>query len=1682
LAFLAALLTSFVAAMFVCAQAAELGATVTNIATVDFPRGPTIITIQTPPASFTIEARRTPSTIDFLRYAPNAPDGVMTQINGSDFTNSTDASGNPVFQPVGPPITAGGAALDFSAPVSLVSADAYFSGELIIIRVIDEGQNGNPAQVETLVATIASGTGDLIVLRLYESGPNTGEFFAYVPSTTISSPVDDAVLSISREFSLTATYQDPFDLTEISTDVAGVDPFGRLFDSVTGDLIDGAQVTIVDAVTGQPAQVFGIDGVSAYPSTITTGSQVTDASGFIYALGPGEFSFPIMFPGDYRLEIVSPGDYRVPSAATEQTVATLPNAPFIIVAASYLGTFILDGTGDVSFDVPLDPRSVLVVQKEASAQTGAIGDFIRYAVTVENTGTNSAFLAIHDELPKGFRYQAGSARRDGAPLADADISANGGVLTFQLGASFAGDSVELTYVAEVTSGAEMGDAVNRAFAIDGAGAAISNIAEFAVFIREDLLRSRLTIVGRVAEGACNPNDEWPRETSDGAGVPNVRLYMENGANVLTDDDGLFHFEDVEARTHVVQLDTASLSSGYEAVRCEENTRFAGSAISQFVDAQGGSVWRANFYVQKLEGAAAGETGATPAEANFNDATEYLSFDKAWINAQTGETAWAYPEEGRTPSIRSVNIGVKHDATLRATLLLNGKLVSPHNFSGREVGLTRKVALTRWRGVDLLDGENLFVAIISDQTKKEVGRIERRISFVNNVARAAYLPEQSALFADGQTPPKIAVRVTDGAGRPVHAGRLITVEIEPPYRAKDLKRLENSVPLTAPLSSQSTVSVGPDGIALIELEPTTQTGNARVRVSLDDGREKEISAYLKPALRDWIVVGLADGKLGMETTTSGDPTVPKARDLLREGRIAVFAKGAVKGGWLITAAVDTAKKRGVQDDGLFEEIDPDARYPLYGDRSNQQFEAESRYPVYLKAEKGAFQALLGDYDTGLSDAKLGRYARRLSGVRTVYEGERFSFTGFAAETNQDFVRDEFAADGTSGTFRLTTTPIVRNSETVVIETRDRFRPDIIISTTSLARYVDYDIDFRTGEILFRLPIPAANDSASYNVIVAEYETFAPVERNITAGGRAAARFFGGRAEIGVTGIHEEGRPGATDSAGDLAAVDLVIDASETTELRLEYGYSRRDTDVGRQDGDAILAEVNHVSGDLTASAYYSETDAGFGLNHQSSATVGVRRYGLEANYRFDQFENAKTGRRGDRFISAKVYREENLVTGARRTLAEVELRQEADLTSAAVGLRRVVEEPATGETRKSLLATTAIRQNFPKIGLSIYATRDQPISGENGSNFFPKRTTAGFDQRVFDSVTLSVSHEIQDGANASSSNTIVGVTAQPWTGANITASTDMIMQESGKRIGATLGVDQQVQLTKKWSGSFGMSRRQELRNDGVIDQPDDIVPDAAFSPLEEDSNYTSIFIGAGYRSDLSTGSARFEMRKSALGQRYTSVLGAAREVSETLSFAGAARVEQENNDLSPDRQTIDARLGMAWRPRGEGLIAFNRFDIKRDRTDGQSDSWKAINNLTLNAMINERTQLTVNHGIKYSELAADGATFSGITQLLGGEARFDITEWLDVGLRGSALYSHNARTLDYSYGPSIGITPGKNIWLSAGWNFDGFTDDDFLAADFTRQGPYIQMRIKFDQSTAEGLLNSISPDSVRGTAQ
>ncbi|MCK5913202.1 MAG: OmpA family protein, partial [Desulfuromusa sp.] len=504
-----------------------------------------------------------------------------------------------------------------SNPLTLNPTGVFHVGEPLFLRITDGDQNLDPTLAETIIVTVtAAETGDREVLQLTETGPDTGIFTGYLGSTADPAGSDNGLISLVANGTLTAHYADIHDGSSTTVAVL-VDPIGLVFDSSTGQPIDGVPVTLVDVATGLPATVFGDDGVSSYPSSVISGATTTDSSGHTYIPPAGGYRFPLIAPGHYRFEITPPAGYTAPSTVSTTEIQTLPGAPFAIEIGSRGEDFAVNAGPTVHIDTPIDPgpdAAGLWVKKEANKSWAAIGDFIAYHVTVLNAVRPATDVIAKDTLPLGFSYQKGSTRIDGKKSDDPKISSSGRTLTYHLGDLPSLSINEISYVIEVAAGAKLGEQENTAFATSQEGL-ISNTASAIVNIREDFMQSKSLLMGRVMVGSCEQPD------TEMHGLVNAKIYLEDGTYVVTDEKGKYHFEGIEPGTHVVQLDLESLPESYETVTCEENTQFAGRNFSQFIDLQGGTMWRADFHVGLKEKS----RGKVSIELNGSQENGHISF-------------------------------------------------------------------------------------------------------------------------------------------------------------------------------------------------------------------------------------------------------------------------------------------------------------------------------------------------------------------------------------------------------------------------------------------------------------------------------------------------------------------------------------------------------------------------------------------------------------------------------------------------------------------------------------------------------------------------------------------------------------------------------------------------------------------------------------------------------------------------------------------------------------------------------------------------------------------------------------------------------------------------------------------------------------------------------------------------
>uniref|UniRef100_UPI002618950D hypothetical protein n=1 Tax=uncultured Kiloniella sp. TaxID=1133091 RepID=UPI002618950D len=358
-------------------------------------------------------------------------------------------------------------------------------------------------------------------------------------------------------------------------------------------------------------------------------------------------------------------------------------------------------------------------------------------------------------------------------------------------------------------------------------------------------------------------------------------------------------------------------------------------------------------------------------------------------------------------------------------------------------------------------------------------------------------------------------------------------------------------------------------------------------------------------------------------------------------------------------------------------------------------------------------MFGDYDTNITEGRLTSYSRRLTGFKGEYLGDDVQVLGFAAETNQGFARDEVAAQGLSGAYQLSNDRIIAQSEEVVVETRDRVRPDIILDRKVLVRYLDYTLDYYTGQLIFRLPVDATDAEFNPNVIIVDYETSQDVERNVTAGGRVQVQMMDDKLQVGTTFTHENGSALSAGAEQNQIGVDVIADVTDNTRIRAEWAMTENKALDGDQTADAKLLEIVHNSEKLTAEAYIREEDGGFGLGQTTSATNDIRRYGLRGSFKAGQSDDAETGRRSVRRVDAQVYREDNLSTDDTRTSGEILAVHDGTSFDVSGGLRMTKDDYADEtQSRESLLAVTRASYDLSRHSITFQAAVEQPLGGKN----------------------------------------------------------------------------------------------------------------------------------------------------------------------------------------------------------------------------------------------------------------------------------------------------------------------------------------------------------------------------------
>jgi uncharacterized repeat protein (TIGR01451 family) len=521
-------------------------------------------------------ATRTINAAFFVQVASRATGDI---VNTAQFRYSNPATGptqtqtdsNQVIVPLP---TQAPAITYYTDPTYGTGAPTSTLGEPLYIQAGVAACNANSSVAEETTFTLISAvTGDTESVTARETGPNTGIFRIETPIPTrdvASNPVqrNNGILETTPRDRITVQVQSCDG--QIATATIIINAFGIVYDSRSNQPISGVRVILVDA------------------SGTVLATRVTGAD--------GAFLFPALSVGNYRIIVEPPPGY---SSVSRFPPNLQPGDRVIDPNGSYGRFFTLSAAGIISFDIPLDAEIVsgLFLEKEASQQVVGLTDVLDYRLTLANrSGITQGNLVIVDDLPRGFSYVNGSGRvtptGGAATTSVVPTGAPGPRLTFPVGSLAAEQQLVLVYRVKIGVGASSGKATNRAQATGTSplGPLASNTATATVQIQPAVFDGRGVLIGKVFVDS-NGNDIQDQAE---AGIPGVRIYLENGTYAVTDSEGKYSIYGLSPRTHAVKLDTTTMPAGSKLKPLTFMHGKSGSLV--FVDMRAAALEKVNFAI------------------------------------------------------------------------------------------------------------------------------------------------------------------------------------------------------------------------------------------------------------------------------------------------------------------------------------------------------------------------------------------------------------------------------------------------------------------------------------------------------------------------------------------------------------------------------------------------------------------------------------------------------------------------------------------------------------------------------------------------------------------------------------------------------------------------------------------------------------------------------------------------------------------------------------------------------------------------------------------------------------------------------------------------------------------------------------------------------------------------------
>jgi uncharacterized repeat protein (TIGR01451 family) len=1026
-----------------------------------------------------------------------------------------------------------------------------------------------------------------------------------------------------------------------------------------------------------------------------------------------------------------------------------------------------------------------------------------------------------------------------------------------------------------------------------------------------------------------------------------------------------------------------------------------------------------------------------------------------------------------------------------TLYANGKAVSEKQIGKTAEQKKQSVIAFDYYAVDLQRGKNTLRGVATDINGKTISEQTITVLTPDSLQAIDYRTQAQLVPADGISEYQVVISLKDRDGRPYIASTPITIDT-------NIGRINLSDSSKDQAGTQIIVS---GGELLIPVTAPSVPGKGELVI--DTGSSKQIIPLQFTAkLRPLIAVGIVEGAISLKDFDGSSITDAQGAfeqelndfagndDYTASGRAAMFLKGKVRGDYLLTLAYDSDKK----GERLFRDIEPGEYYPVYGDSSAKGFDAQSTSKLYVRLDKGRSFAMYGDLKTQIDNdegIKLGQYNRTLTGLKAQFEDNNTRVTAFLAETSTSQRVNETRGLGISGPYPLAENfdAVLENSEIVEVITRDANNPGLIISRETLTRFADYEIDPISRSLFLKSPV-ASQDLQGNPIYIRVTVEVDEGGEDYLVGGIAAKQQLTSKVSIGGSYINSDDPL----NKEELTSVNSVIKFNDKLKLVAEYAMNKAENpnfqpsnqinttelDDNNVEGNALRVELDFDNKkDTRAKAYYNDADEGF-VTGASPLTAGRTESGVEVIHTFNdkktalKLEGVRTkdhttdaSREGvqasiEQRLSENVvgeigvrYYKQDATAASRNNQAATDV---VDVTDDTLFNDDIINQSAlngVSDADKDIEGTTVrarITSRLPKLNNSlVFAEYEQDIANSSRN-----ATSIGGETPIGGLGRLYARHDLINSLSGSyglddtdeRQRTVVGFDANYMKDGKVYSEYRMRDAISAREAEAAIG------LKNKWYVQEGLTLNTLLER---------------VESLEGEENNTATAAGFGVEylaKENYKASGRVEKR---WGETSDTLLGSAgiayRYTDEITLLAKDTYSRIDYND--GDRTINRFQLGAAYRDYDSNqLDMLAKLEYRLDDNNTGDDTYQKDTTVwSWNGNYHPTRALTLSgrYAGKYTEYEADNITSDNTAHAVYGRGLYDISERWDVGLQAGTYWNKQADDLAYMLGAEVGYSPMTNLWLSLGYNFMGFEDEDIAYDDSTQEGAYFRLRFKFDEN-------------------